>query len=138
MARDLLWRVPTTVAVGTTWRDSTVQLVCRAGIPLVVRAVHQYLVTGATGSGDGAMLLLQRTDSTRLEGKGSSPWRALEVTGSGSGLWSAQLSVRTGVLSQLRGESTLTLRMADRSPSGVGRVEELRQQLRLTADWQRD
>jgi hypothetical protein len=138
LARDLLWRVPTAVAVGTTWRDSTVQLVCRAGIPLVVRAVHQYLVTGATGSRDGAMLQLQRTDSTRLEGKGSSPWRALEVTGSGSGQWSAQLAVRSGVLSQLRGESTLTLRMADRSPSGVGRVEELTQRLRLTADWQRD
>ena len=138
LARDLLWRVPATVAVGTTWRDSTVQLVCRAGIPLVVRAVHQYLVTGVSGSGDGVQLQLQRTDTTRLEGKGSSPWRALEVTGSGSGQYSAQLTARTGVLSQLRGETTLTLRMADRSPAGVGRVEELKQQLRLTADWLRD
>ncbi len=138
LARDLLWRVPTTVSLGTTWRDSTVQLVCRAGIPLVVRAVHQYLVTGVSGSGDGVQLQLQRTDTTRLEGKGSSPWRALEVTGSGSGQYSAQLTARTGVLSQLRGETTLTLRMADRSPAGVGRVEELRQQLRLTADWLRD
>lgn len=138
LARELFWRVPSTVSVGATWRDSTVQLVCRSGLPLVVRTVHQYAVTGATGSGDGANLQLQRTDSTRLEGKGSSPWRALEVTGSGRGQWTAQLAVRTGVLSQLRGESTVTLRLADRSPAGVSRVEEVRQLLRLTADWQPD
>lgn len=120
LVRDVLWRVPTTVSVGDRWRDSTVQLVCRSSLPLVVRTTSEYVVTDTVRQSAGVLLVITRTSQMRVEGKTTSPWRLIDVNGTGQGTHEARVAVISGAVREVRGTSTLTLQVTDRTtPSSV-------------------
>jgi len=137
LVRDLLVRVPTSVSAGDRWRDSSVSLVCRVGIPITVRSQHEYVLERVEGGPPNTTLHIQRTTSTRLDGKLGSAWRALELTGSGRATESARVDVTTGALLQLDGQGTLTLQLTDRSRPTAPRTQRITQTLTTHAERRR-
>ena len=123
MARDLLVRVPTSVAVGERWRDSLVAFVCRGGVPITMRTVTETVVE-RSDDGD-RRLQLRRTLTTRLEGVLRSPWRQVELAGEGVGGQTITLDIARGTIVELDGESTLTFRMANGSLRDASRVQRV-------------
>ncbi len=92
--------------------DSTVQIVCRSSLPMVVRTTSVYEVTDSAGSDEGTLLVLTRTNQVRVEGKTTSPWRIVEVAGTGDGTLEAKVAVRSGAVREVTrgdGRATLTL-----------------------------
>jgi len=133
LVRDVLWRVPTTVSVGDRWRDSTVQVVCRSSLPLVVRTTAEYVVTDTVRQATGVMLVVTRSTQLRVEGKTTSPWRAIEVTGSGQGTLEARVSVLSGAVREVRGTSTLSLQVTDRTTPSAVRSQVVTQRVTTVA-----
>lgn len=133
LVRDLFVRVPSVVAVGDQWRDSTVQLVCRSSIPMVMRTTADYQVVDTARSSDGVVLVIRRTSTTRLDGKVASPWRALEVTGTGTATLEIRVAVLTGAVRVMEGSSTLTLSVTDKTASTAVRAQQVTQRVSLRA-----
>lgn len=133
LARDLLLRVPARLSIGDEWRDSTVQIVCRASLPLIVRTSSEYVVTDAETGDDGVQLVVRRTSTSRIEGKATSPWRAVEVSGTGTATVVARVSMRGGAVQRLEETSVLTLTVTDRSTPAVVRTQQVTQRVKLTA-----
>ncbi len=129
LVRDLFVRVPNSVSVGERWRDSTVQLVCRASIPMVVRTTADYEVLDSARRDNEVALRIRRTTATRLEGKVASPWRALEVSGVGTGTLEFELSVLTGAVRTLDGTSTLTMTVTDKTSASAIRAQQVTQRV---------
>ena len=133
LARELLVRVPDGVGEGAQWRDSTVTLVCRSGVPLTVYTItHSTLATVSRET-----LVVRREMTTRLEGKGGSAFRAFELVGTGSGTQRLEIAARTGILETLQGSSTLTLQLTERIPPGTPRSQQVLQRVELRAERQR-
>jgi len=130
LAKDLLIRIPDGVAVGDRWRDSTVSLVCRTGVPITVHTSTQYQLERL----DDNRAIVVRTSAATLEGKGGSAFRALELSGTSTGTQRADVRRATGVLEKLEGTSTLTLQVSERSPAGVPRVQQVVQRIELKAE----
>lgn len=137
LVRDLLLRVPTSVVSGDRWRDSSVSIICRVGIPITVRSTHEYVLERVEGMLPATTLFIKRTTATRLEGKLGSAWRALELTGSGTGTDDARIDVSTGALMLLDGQGTLTLQLTDRSRPSTPRTQRITQQLTTHAEIRR-
>lgn len=129
LARDLLVRVPNGVVVGDRWKDSSVALVCRSGVPLTV---YTTVLSRLEKSGDDA-LIVRRDLSSRLEGKGGSPFRALELSGTAQGSQQVEIAPQRGTVERLRGSSTLTLTAIERLPGAPARTQQIVQQTELTA-----
>ena len=132
LVRDLLLRVPASLTVGAQWRDSTIQLVCRSSMPMVVRTISDYVVTDSANGADGVELVIHRTSTTRIEGKTTSPWRLMEVVGSGSSTLDARVSVRSGALSRFEGTSALTMTVTDRTTPAAMTTQAVTQRVKMT------
>ena len=132
LVRDLLLRVPASLSVGDQWRDSTIALVCRSSLPMVVRTVADYVVTGSVRDGGGLLLVIRRTSSSRVEGKFSSPWRSVAVSGGGTATLDVRVSVETGAVERFESTSTLTLSVSDRTSAAAMRTQQVTQRVRLT------
>ncbi len=132
LVRDLVVRIPATLSEGDRWRDSTVSIVCRVGIPITVRTQSEYEARRIEQGASGATVTVRRQTSTRMEGKLASAWRALELTGSGTGSDEVRVDATSGALLQLEGEGTLTLQLTDRS-RGTPRMQRVVQQLTVRA-----
>ncbi len=132
LVRDLLLRVPTSLAIGDQWRDSTVALVCRSNLPMIVRTVADYAVTNSALGDEGVLLVIRRTSNTRVEGKVSSPWRSVGVTGMGSATLEARVSVQSGAVERVESTSILTLAVTDRTASATVRAQQVIQRVQLT------
>ena len=130
VARDLLVRVPPSVAVGDQWRDSLVTFVCRGGVPMTVRMTIASVVTGAR---DNRLLRLRRTLSTSVEGNSRTPWRQVEISGVGRGTQEITIDLERGTLDALDGESTLTIRVANGSLRDATRTQQVVQTVTMTA-----
>ncbi|MCA0375832.1 MAG: hypothetical protein LCH84_09200 [Gemmatimonadetes bacterium] len=130
LARELLLRIPDGMVVGAQWRDSSVALVCRSGVPM---AVHTTTLSTLEGFDDEVATLV-RTTQQRVDGKGGSPFQALEVSGSGSGTQRVRLRVRDGAIETLDDTSTLTLLLTDRVPAAAARTQQVVQQRTLHAE----
>ncbi len=133
LVRDVLWRVPTSLTVGDRWSDSTVQIVCRSSLPMVVRTTSVYEVTDSAGSDEGTLLVLTRTNQVRVEGKTTSPWRIVEVTGTGDGTLEARVAVRSGAVREVAGRSTLSLVVTDRTAPTIVRSQTVTQRVTTSA-----
>lgn len=133
LVRDLLLRVPANLAVGDQWRDSTVQVVCRASLPMIIRTVAEYVVSDSARGDDGLQLVIHRTSTSRVEGKTSSPWRSVEVAGRGTARLEARVSVSSGAVSRLESNGTLTLTVTDRTSPASVRSQDVTQRVKLTA-----
>lgn len=130
LARELLVRIPDGVAEGDQWRDSTVTLVCRNGVPLTV-----YTVTRSTlAKLSRETLLVNREISTTLEGKGGTAFRAFELVGTGTGSQRVEIAATTGILEKLQGTSTLTMQVVERIPPGNPRSQQVVQRLEIRAE----
>jgi hypothetical protein len=134
LAGTLLVRIPDGVAEGDQWRDSTVMLVCRDGVPLTV-----YTITRSTLERiSPEILIVKRELDTTLEGKGGTAFRAFELVGSGSGSQQIEIDALSGVLERLQGTSTLNMRVMERTPPGNPRSQRVLQQVEVRAERQRD
>ncbi|WP_396200361.1 hypothetical protein [Gemmatimonas sp.] len=133
LARELLVRIPDGVGEGDQWRDSTVTLVCRNGVPLTV-----YTITRSTlATVSRETLVVRREMTTKLEGKGGTAFRAFELVGTGSGSQRLEIAARTGILETLLGTSTLTMQLMERIPPGTPRSQQVLQRVELRAERQR-
>ncbi|WP_411280004.1 hypothetical protein [Gemmatimonas sp.] len=133
LARELLVRIPDGIEEGDQWRDSTVTLVCRNGVPLTV-----YTTTHSTlDKLSRETLVVKRESSTRLEGKGGTAFRAFELVGSGSGSQRIEIAAATGILERLQGTSTLTMQVVERIPPGPPRSQQVLQRVELRAERRR-
>ena len=131
MARELLVRVPESVSVGDRWRDSLVTLVCRGGVPMTMRTTIESV---AAGMSDGDRTLrVQRTFATTLEGNSRTPWRQVEITGTGRGTQDVQVDIARGTIVALDGESTLTIRVVNGSLRDAARTQQVVQKVTLSA-----
>lgn len=129
LARDVLVRIPDGLTVGDQWRDSTVSFVCRMGVPITIYTTALSEVERL----DPDHLLIKRTVSGTLEGKGGSAFRAFEVNGTSAGSQRLRIHPVSGVLENLEGSSTLTLLVTERTPSGMPQTERVVQQTTLNA-----
>jgi len=134
LVRDLLLRVPGSIAVGDQWRDSTVQIVCRSSVPMIVRTTNAYVATDAVRGRDGMELSIRRTSVTRVEGKTTSPWRSVDIAGTGSAVLTARVAVNTGVVHMVQSTSTLTLTVNDLSSTSAVRAQQVIQRVTFKGD----
>jgi hypothetical protein len=130
LAREVLVRVPDGVVVGDQWRDSSVALVCRSGVPITVYTSVQSRLDKATSE----TLTITRTIASRLEGTGGSAFRALALTGSATGTQRLEVSVARGTMEKLEGTSTLTLQVSERAPPAAARTQQVTQRVELQAE----
>ena len=132
LVRDLLIRVPASVAIGESWRDSTVGVVCRSSVPLIVRNTNVYTVVESERGREGAELLIHRTTVSRVDGKTATAWRSVEVSGTGSGTLDARVSTFSGAVQRVEGASTLTLTIVDKSTPTLVRTQQVIQRVTVT------
>lgn len=130
LARELLVRVPDGFQVGDRWRDSTVSLVCRSDVPI---AVHTTIISRVERLTD-EVVVVRREILSKLDGKGGSAFRSLELAGTGSGEQRVEINARTGILERLQGTSTLTLKVTERAPSLPPRTQDVVQRVELKAE----
>ena len=129
LARDLLVRVPNGLVAGDGWKDSSVTLVCRSGVPLTV---YTTVVSHVEHLAEDR-LVVRRELASRLEGRGGSAFRALELTGTGQGSQRLEIAPQRGTVERLEGLSTLTLVASERLPGAPLRTQRVVQRTELTA-----
>lgn len=134
LVRDLLVRVPATVSIGERWRDSTIHIVCRSNVPMTVRTTSEYEVTQTMRRDDGIHVTVRRTSATRMEGKTTSSWRLLEVTGVGTGMLTADVAVMSGAVTRVSGNSTMVLTVTDSGAPVAQRTQQVTQRVTYTAE----
>ena len=61
------------------------------------------------------------------------PWRALEVTGTGTATLEIRVAVLTGAVRAMEGSSTLTLSVTDKTASTAVRAQQVTQRVSLRA-----
>jgi len=129
LARDLLVRVPNGASAGDRWKDSLVTLICRSGVPLTVyTTIISRLETLAVDQ-----LVVRRELTSRLEGKGGSAFRALELTGTAQGSQRVEIAPQRGTVERLEGSGTLTLTAIERLPGSPARTQQIVQRTELAA-----
>jgi hypothetical protein len=134
VVHELLIRVPASVVRGESWRDSTSSVLCRVGMPITVHATHEYLVESIDGGTSTASLRLKRTTSTRLDGKVTTTWRTLELTGVGTGTDDMRVDALSGAVQSLDGQSVLTVQVSERGRSTATRSQRMTQKSTLHAE----
>jgi len=134
LVHDLLVRVPSTIVVGASWRDSISSVLCRVGIPITVRAVHEYVVQSVDGSGATTAIRIRRTIATRLDGKVGSAWRTLELSGTGTGANDIRVDATSGAVQSIDGQYVLTLQLIERGRSSAPKSQRVTQKTTLHAE----
>lgn len=120
--RDVWFRAPDTLRVGTTWSDSASYVTCRDGIPLQ-SVVHRMFRVAGTATRDGRTLLsIARLMRTRIDGRGSQFGDSVVVSGSGNGQLTYDFDPARGEVISATGSSTL-----DISLRGSQRTQIVRQ-----------
>ena len=130
LARELLVRIPDGVAQGDQWRDSTVTVVCRNGVPLTVYTTTRSRLEKVSRE----TLVVTRDISTTLDGTGGTAFRAFTLVGSGTGSQRLEIGAVSGILERLQGASTLTMQVVERIPPGAPRSQQVLQRVELRAD----
>jgi hypothetical protein len=119
--RDLWFRPPDTLRVGTTWEDSSSYVVCRDGIPLRATVHRAYRISGVSEREGRALLAVSRTSRTVIEGTGAQFGEAVEVSGAGSGQLVYDLDPASGKIMSANGTATLDLSLRSRVRTQVVR-----------------
>jgi hypothetical protein len=107
--RDLTYRPPDTVRVGTTWSDSSTYLVCRDGIPMNATVRRTFRVTGTVAEGIRTLLIVSRQSQTALAGNGFPFGELTVVNGAGTGELVYRIDPATGEIISAAGTATLDL-----------------------------
>jgi hypothetical protein len=130
LARDLLVRVPNGVSEGERWENTSVTLVCRGGVPMTVYTTVKSRVEKLTID----RLVVRREITSRLDGKGGSAFRALELSGTATGVQTVEIGPQRGTVDRLEGTSTLTLQATERMPGTAPRVQQVVQRVEIRAE----
>ena len=112
--RDLWFRAPETLRLGTTWRDSTSYTSCRDGIPLKLHMERTFRVSGVIEREGRAVLTVLRETLTTLSGEGTQFGERVQFTGTGMGSLQFELEPASGELLTGSGTSALALTMQSR------------------------
>jgi len=78
-------------------------------------------------------LVVRRELTSRLEGKGGSAFRALELAGTAQGSQLVEIAPLRGTVERLEGSGTLTLTATERLPGAPVRTQQITQRTELTA-----
>ena len=81
LARDLVPPMPTVLERGARWRDSTSHTLCRAGVPLVVVALHEWSVEGEAEQDGMRWIHLRRLTQATVSGTGEGRRAGASVAG---------------------------------------------------------
>ncbi|MEP6779769.1 MAG: hypothetical protein ABJC26_07765 [Gemmatimonadaceae bacterium] len=127
LVRELLIRVPKTLSVGTTWRDSTAGFRCRLGVPITSFTRASYVVDRMEKVSGRTMLIVRRSTETQLDGNLKSSWRTLSITGTGRATQNIRIDAVTGVIQSIDGDGTLILRLNDSARRDGQGTQEVRQ-----------
>lgn len=109
MTRDLFVRLPSRLASGMTWQDTTRSTSCRGRIPVSTTTVASYTVLGEQFMEQHSLLAVSRNISLLLEGSGMQFGRAATVQGSGSGSGMLLIDPKNAALVESRTQSTITV-----------------------------
>ena len=120
--RDLWFRLPDTLRVGTVWQDTATMVQCRDGIPLHLSAVRSYRVARTEDSDDGVVVVITRGQHLTLSGRGDQWGEAVSAEGAGDSQMSLRVSASTGALLTAEGTGVLELRFG-----GTRRMQRVRQ-----------
>lgn len=123
MARELLVRLPGTVAVGSAWVDTALVFVCRGGVPVTVQTIATNRVSEIERSADGPATRVRvvRELLLRADGEQASAWRTVALNGRGHGRQELVLSAPAGVLQELRSERETVFEVRDSARPDDGR-----------------
>ncbi len=125
--RDLWFRPPDTLRVGTTWEDSSAYVVCRDGIPLRTTARRSFRISGASEQNGRVLLSISRATRMTLEGAGTQFGEAVSVSGTGNGQLVYDLDPISGEIIFAHGNSTLDLSLRSRlRTQSVRQLAEMR------------
>ena len=130
LARELLVRIPDGVRRGSQWKDSTVSLICRSGVPLVI----QTTVVSTLERLDDERLVVAREIRSTLRGTGGTAFRALGLLGTAQGSQRVEISSSRGTVERLEGTSTLSLQATERLPGSPAKVQQITQTVELKAE----
>ena len=109
--RNLLPRLPDSLPVGLTWRDSAEVDGCQAGIPVKSRYMRSFRVVGEAKQDNLPVLILQRIDSVRAHGEGAQQQHQVTLDAVGAGGATYYLDFNNGriVRVDLSQDSNLTI-----------------------------
>lgn len=126
-ARHAVLRVPDGIREGSQWRDSTVSLSCRNGTPITIYTSTLTRVDGI----DGSTVRLTRESVVLYRGIGGTPFRAVSVTGTGTGRAQIVLRRPEGILDRFSETTTSRLTLTE-TPTGRGpREQQMEQQVTI-------
>jgi len=107
--RTLLTTLPQEVTTGLRWTDTIGTKTCNStSINSMLQVFRSYKVLGDTSYAGSEALIIQRTDSTELNGGGAQGQHEVTLTGSGTGLTTIYVD-RQGVLLAINSSQDLAL-----------------------------
>jgi len=109
MTRDVFVRLPSRVASGMSWTDTTRMTSCRGRIPITTTTVATYTVLGQQNAEGEGMLALGRSAVLTLEGSGMQFGRSAAVQGSGSAHGTLLIDPDNAEVVEGRSESTMVI-----------------------------
>ena len=125
--RDLWFRTPDTLRVGSAWSDSASYVICRDGIPLRASVQRSFRVTRATERDGRLVLDVVRTARTSLEGAGTQFGETVTISGTGGGELTYQLDPAAGEIVSASGNAVLDFSLRGRLRSqAVHQTAEIR------------
>jgi hypothetical protein len=107
--RDLWFKTPDTLRVGTTWADSASYSSCRDGVPLRSVVTRTFRVTSGGRLGGRLQLIVRRVLQTTINGDGTLAGEPVSVRGTGTGELEYTLDPVGGEVVSARGSSSLEL-----------------------------
>jgi hypothetical protein len=119
--RDLWFKAPDSLRVGSAWSDSSSYVVCRDAIPLRATARRSFRVSGSSEHDGHAVLTISRTSRTTLDGTGTQFGETVGVSGAGGGSLDYELDMTSGEILSAKGTSTLDLTLRSRVRTQVVR-----------------
>lgn len=130
LVRDLIVRLPKTLVVGATWRDSTVSFLCRLSVPITTRSMSTYTVERAEQVQNRVELLVRKVSDTQLAGELKSTWRTLSVDATGRSTQTIRVDATTGLVRTIDSDGMLTIKLTDTSRRDGSGAQEIRQKTR--------
>jgi len=119
--RDLWFKAPDTLRVGTTWSDSASYVVCRDAVPLRATARRSFRVSQSSERDGRVVLTISRILRSTLDGTGAQFGETVSVNGAGSGSIDYELDTSVGEVLSAKGTSTLDLTLKSRVRTQVVR-----------------
>ena len=112
--RDMWFRPPDTLRVGTMWEDSSSYVLCRDDIPLRASVHRSFRITGVTQHESRALLAITRASRTTIEGSGVQFGESVGVSGNGSGDLVYSFDPVSGEVVSASGSATMDLSLRSR------------------------